>query len=146
MELPINLPELLTFITGAAGIAWWCTVVSDYYRNKGAELLEGIQAFWRQVIVYATMASLPVAGYLITQFVPASFLEAAAPHFEFAMIVLTAMLAARGVYEFVKHRPESELFAYMSVATPEERAVLIALADRMKENKKPLADALEPAA
>ena len=105
MELPFELPEALVWLTSAGGAAWWCTMVSDYYRNNaGAEWFAGLSTALKQVVVYATMAVLPVAAYLVLTFVPQEFITAAAPHFTAAMTLLTAMLAARGVYELTQRR------------------------------------------
>lgn len=110
---PTDLPAVLQWLTSAAGVAAWCVMVSDFYRNQKtaegwfADWFRGLGVVWTQVIVYVTMAILPIVAYLLQLFASPEFIAAAAPHFGAFMMLLLAMLAARGYYEATKHRPDA---------------------------------------
>lgn len=98
-----DLQTLLLWLSGA-GLAVWCVLVSDWFRNTDWAWWHRISPTWQQVVVYAVMGVPPLAAYLILQFVPADVIEAAAPHFRFVATLLSAMLVARGVFEITKFR------------------------------------------
>lgn len=103
-----NLPELLQWLVTAAGIGYIATALSDFWRNN--KWYAGLSEELKLLVFIASGAFLPVVAYLIIQFVPQSFIDAAAPHFAFAMTVLAGLLAARGMFEAYKHRPMGPTF------------------------------------
>lgn len=103
-----NLPELLQWLVTAAGIGYIATALSDFWRNN--KWYAGLSDELKLLVFIASGAFLPVVAYLIIQLVPQSIIDAAAPHFAFAMTVLAGLLAARGMFEAYKHRPAGPTF------------------------------------